>query len=302
MAFTFQEIRGRGNDVGEMDGAVPVMVRLKQARLETGRTVEGLAEELNIRVGQLEALEDGRFDALPALAYVLGFVRSYARAVGLDADTMVLAFKQERQIDRPQSDLNFPKPIGQSKLPGRLVFATSVVATLLLYGFFLTDSGPALFAEGSVSPVTQTAALPSAAVLPEPASTLAGDLAGDLARDLPTDSAQDLAQTQVAEPDVAAAAGPAETPAEIIVRAHHDAWVRISDPAGQTVYSGVLRAGSDHRLPVATGLVLTTTNAGAVSVAIGDEVIDRLGPDGAMAQSLPLDGERLKAMAALALR
>ncbi|MBX6747575.1 MAG: helix-turn-helix domain-containing protein, partial [Acetobacteraceae bacterium] len=91
---------------------------LRDARLALGLSVEDIAASLRIRRGYLVALEEGRLRDLPALAYALGFVRSYARALGLDEDEMVRRF---REVSGPavqrKTDLVFPEPVPERGVP-----------------------------------------------------------------------------------------------------------------------------------------------------------------------------------------
>jgi cytoskeleton protein RodZ len=56
-------------------------------------TREQLALVTKVSVRQIEALETGRFEHLPALVFSRGFVRSIADHLGLDADRSVAAFR-----------------------------------------------------------------------------------------------------------------------------------------------------------------------------------------------------------------
>ncbi len=47
--------------------------------------------------GVVEALESGEEARIPPRAYVVGYLRSYAAAVGLDADEVVLRFEEAAQ-------------------------------------------------------------------------------------------------------------------------------------------------------------------------------------------------------------
>ena len=59
---------------------------LRDARFALGFSIEDIAASLRIRRPYLVALEEGRVRDLPAPAYAVGFVRTYARALGLDED------------------------------------------------------------------------------------------------------------------------------------------------------------------------------------------------------------------------
>ena len=57
---------------------------LRQGRATRGMSIEDVAKITKIQARILEKLETGRFEGLPADVFVRGFVRSFARCVGLD--------------------------------------------------------------------------------------------------------------------------------------------------------------------------------------------------------------------------
>jgi hypothetical protein len=62
---------------------------LREARLRQNLDFPELEERTKIRPKYLRALEDERFDLLPAPTYVRGFLRSYAESLGLDGQPFV---------------------------------------------------------------------------------------------------------------------------------------------------------------------------------------------------------------------
>jgi hypothetical protein len=62
---------------------------LREARVRQELDFPELEERTKIRPKYLRALEDERFDLLPAPTYVRGFLRSYAEALGLDGQPFV---------------------------------------------------------------------------------------------------------------------------------------------------------------------------------------------------------------------
>lgn len=72
---------------GEYDGA-----RLRSARLRRGLEIEDLATITKINPRYLRCLEEEALDQLPAAVYVQGFVRSFARCVGLDPTAAVTGY------------------------------------------------------------------------------------------------------------------------------------------------------------------------------------------------------------------
>ncbi|MCC6386038.1 MAG: helix-turn-helix domain-containing protein [Dehalococcoidia bacterium] len=62
---------------------------LRDARVQRGISIEQVAQETRISPRFLQALEDERFDELPAPVYVRGFLRSYANFLQLDPEPLV---------------------------------------------------------------------------------------------------------------------------------------------------------------------------------------------------------------------
>jgi flagellar biosynthesis protein FlhG len=68
---------------------------LKQLREARGIDIHEISHKTKIGVGHLRAIEDERFDLLPAVVYVRGFLQEYAKALRLDV-AHVLATLLER--------------------------------------------------------------------------------------------------------------------------------------------------------------------------------------------------------------
>lgn len=68
---------------------------LRQAREAQGFSLAEVANALKLNVRQVEALEAGRFDDLPGLAFTRGFLRNYARLLKLDVAPLLA------HVDRP---------------------------------------------------------------------------------------------------------------------------------------------------------------------------------------------------------
>ena len=68
---------------------------LRAARLRRGDDLATVSRALKIRKDHLEAVEEDRLENLPGRTYAIGFVRTYAGYLGLDATEMVERYKQE---------------------------------------------------------------------------------------------------------------------------------------------------------------------------------------------------------------
>jgi cytoskeleton protein RodZ len=66
----------------------------KQVRETKGLTVDEVASKTRIRSDFVKALEEGNFAKLPDQVFARGFVRSYARSLGLDEEDAIHRFTQ----------------------------------------------------------------------------------------------------------------------------------------------------------------------------------------------------------------
>ena len=109
-------------------------VELKAARERLGTSRAEFASRLRIREPYIGAIEEGRFGDLPGPAYAAGFIRSYADSVGLDGEDCIYRFKQETAADADRTQLRFPAPEAESRLPGARLLAVSVLLVAGVYG------------------------------------------------------------------------------------------------------------------------------------------------------------------------
>ncbi|PCI23953.1 MAG: hypothetical protein COB67_12205 [SAR324 cluster bacterium] len=75
---------------------------LKSKREELSYTVEHVSEVTRISLSCLRNIEEGNLEALPGLVFTRGFIRNYAKLLGLESDWMIEALNQTYE-----SQLNF---------------------------------------------------------------------------------------------------------------------------------------------------------------------------------------------------
>ena len=81
--------------VGEME---LIGARLNQARLMANVALQDIADRTKISLRFLSAIENDDFSALPGRVYIFGFTKAFARAVGLDEESMVAALREKMQL------------------------------------------------------------------------------------------------------------------------------------------------------------------------------------------------------------
>ena len=93
--------------------------RLQKARRCKEISLHQVSEETKINKEYLEALEKEEYDVFPAKVYVVSFIRSYARYLGLDAEAFVHIYKKEHSGRKDKMDLNPEFPIVVSQGGGK---------------------------------------------------------------------------------------------------------------------------------------------------------------------------------------
>ncbi len=118
------------------DSAAPVGDQLRSLREAQGLDLSDIAARTRIPLRHLEAVEASDYAALPSQTYALGFVRSYARAVG--ASDIDLAAQLRAELGREP----LPAPgVGRvtnpsilRALPSKLLAWTALVLAILVIG------------------------------------------------------------------------------------------------------------------------------------------------------------------------
>jgi len=113
---------------------------LRAARLNVGMERREVAVKLHIKGSYVHAIEDGNFDELPASVYAYGFVRSYAELLELDEDLIVRRFKNEWEGLGTSTQLAFPEPPEEIRLPrGPLIIGSCLLAAVIYGGWYMVS-------------------------------------------------------------------------------------------------------------------------------------------------------------------
>lgn len=114
----------------------PLGARLKAQRHAMGLSLDEAAKRSGVRREFLSALERHDLGALPTVGYGLGYVRAYARVLGLDTVQAVADFKRDSEVphdlNRPHSPHFVPKR--RLRLPRGTIPALGVVSAVVMLG------------------------------------------------------------------------------------------------------------------------------------------------------------------------
>src|SRR4051794_39983789 len=78
-----------------MQSAASVGAALRATRQRLGRSLQDVSDATRIKRSYLEALEEMRLEDLPSRPFTIGYVRAYARSLGLDPEIAVERFKED---------------------------------------------------------------------------------------------------------------------------------------------------------------------------------------------------------------
>lgn len=118
--------------------------RLRAARMEAGIDLSDVATRTRIPLRHLVAIEAGDYASLPAQTYCIGFVKSYARAVGADEVALTRDLRSELGLeghDRSGSQVDFDAA-DPARVPTKWLAWTALgVALLVGLGYALLTKG-----------------------------------------------------------------------------------------------------------------------------------------------------------------
>ncbi|MCD9567944.1 RodZ domain-containing protein [Pseudomonas protegens] len=102
---------------------------LRQARESNGWSLAEVAHKLNLTVSSLSNLEAGAFDKLPGHTFARGYIRAYAKLLGMDQAVLVQEFDQYTGTDSQGSSVH---ALGRIEEPVRVSHTILRIVSLLL--------------------------------------------------------------------------------------------------------------------------------------------------------------------------
>jgi cytoskeleton protein RodZ len=275
--------------------------RLRREREMRGITLDEITESTKISRRHLEALEREHFDQLPGGVFNKGFVRAYARFLGLDEDQAVADYSAASN-EQPEPENKFPLEVHEqpdrdlnprrSSLP--LVFAiAALIGVLVGYGFWIKSkphnseaientrqSAPASAVNAPQANVPAPSAITPSSSEPIKASAQPAH-STPVTKPAPPEAA---AVPRSTEPRPAAAPGESADPPPSVkekaffvqVKAKEDSWVSIVAD-GKSVMQRVLPADKQKKIKAGKTLVLRTGNAGGIEVSFNGHPLGALG-------------------------
>ena len=264
---------------------------LFKERRRQGLSLGDISRQLKLSVRQVEALERDDYSGYKGPVFIHGFIRNYAKLLGLDPEPLIRA--TDSMLDPPVTPAVMPREqerlqpmrVGGRKYrfwPAAIVVLLVGIAILVYFGGrHAPEAGrtaSTVAARDKTAPSSKVAAEAKSvadtrgrteskpevesAVKPEAKpEAKTGPRAGNVAHRLPPE---------------AGAAGAAEPAGRVTVRMifEQESWVEIKDRAGNTIFGQLNPAGSRRSVSGEPPLSVVVGNAGGVRLFRGDKSID----------------------------
>ena len=249
--------------------------RLAAQRERAGLSITDVAATLRLHPNQVRAIEQGDLARLPALAYVRGFIRSYARVVNLDPEPLLsdlnakLAPVRDSVVDGMATEYEAARAAGRERRFPQWAMGIALVILIALgiIGWQTTMQSPS--APPKQVAVVPAATLPAAPPASPPVADSATPAASSETAANPAAVIEPVpAPADTAEPTIAptrAASGAAPT---VLLRFTGDSWAEVMDRNGKILLSQLSSAGAEHALDGELPLNVVIGDANFASVEV----------------------------------
>ena len=236
---------------------------LSAARQAAGLSLQDTATQLHIQAKFLDAIERLDKEPLPSLGYVLGYVRTYSRFLGIDENYAIAQFKTNIEAPKNFGVSGRPHhvPKRSLQLPKGSAAIGAVLACVLVVGSWYGMQSDAKSAP--VMPVSAKAA---------PAAQTGADTAT---------ASQENWGFKPVEPTK-------DNPNIISLKAIGPSWVQVVGADGTVLMSRIMVPGEIFETNRESEPVLSLRDAGAIELYVGGARIGLIGARGASAKNIAL--------------
>ena len=292
-------------DQPELDGQLPGFPGhlLRQAREEQGLSQKETARDLHLTSKVINAIEEDDFELIPSFVFARGYIRSYARHLGLDGQALVaefdLAYGVPNNSAKPMSAIR--KGVQQSK-PGdtwvkliSIVFVVGLVAASIVW--WQSQNGSQMLPQLSSGAEQE---LPSGtlvegldtddanldllllltnesevdAIVPEAESIIESEQAQVVVVEPVVDPVVEAVTEQVPK-EVTDAVVLLPNQAQLVMVFDKDCWVEIKDANGKMVLSDLYSAGDTIEQVITAPIeVLLGRSSGVATMTFDGRTID----------------------------
>ncbi len=260
---------------------------LKQKRESLGLTQQQVADRLRLRVSIVQNLEANQFESDLVATFIRGYLRSYAKAVGVSEAEILDAYEKSTAVEpKDQPMQSFSKKTKRAKSDSNIMTITWVILAILLGMSSLwwwqnhRDSSFDASQDAEVSAV-----LDNEATLQDSTSGQEFATVNELTEENGEEPVEEVEpQESVEEPVAVEETKPepaVETPAvvkELLAMSFSaDCWIQITDATGKTLWTGIRKSGQTLNLRGQKPLKVVLGAPEGVTMTFASEEIDLSG-------------------------
>ena len=287
------------------------------ARLKKGLTQEQASKILKVKVSIIKDFEDGNDFELHGLAYKIGFVRSYAFLLELDADVLVEEFKESLQLNTYKEDYKFLTPNTEARKFLPIGAVLSLFIFFIIYtGWYYSDrnnnvnhvsnqvlennktnfstKNDYIIIEDSID-TNKSVSLDNKKNINKVEKIILDTKIEVQDKNIENNGEKNLTSENLIKSvgieanEMSAKANERNPNTELVLKAIGNSWVEIEDINGNILMTRLMRPGETYIVPNINGLTLNTGNAGVLSLSRGDIFLPSLGDVGEIIKARPLN-------------
>ena len=265
--------------------------QLQLARQAKELTQQDVSNTLRLSLKQITDLENSDFSALPEPMVTRGFIRNYARLLGLDAEPLLAAYRAQVPDRLPdsivtQSSIRYEMPVRQARPSFKYVLiALVLISAALVWHFNTPQTTKVLPEKQSVTGLNQN--LPT--TLPEVALPLAerkvdasagteialppmGNSTPAIAQQSPVVEDKSISKPEDArKPEPKSSSLVAKT---VSVTCTEATWIQVKDKMGKVVFEKKIPAGASESFEGDAPLRVLIGNAKATQITFAGKPVD----------------------------
>ena len=272
---------------------------LRAARQRKGEDIASVSRGLKIQKDHLNALEESKFDLLPGRTYAVGFVRSYARYLGLDASSLVERYKAEIAGfgEAEENEIYVARDVEPKYPQGTIAFVTLLLIGVAYGGYYLQASANQMLTERETEIPDRLEAVVAEPPQEEGARLLAplensAEAQGFSSRSAssgPIEGEVRAVQSVAVELPPGQTYGMRNANSRITLRIHETTNVRVVGADDTLFINRTLSPGDVYQTPDIADMTISTANSGAVELILDGTPLGFLDSSGAAANALSLN-------------
>ncbi|WP_194270546.1 helix-turn-helix domain-containing protein [Glaciimonas soli] len=277
-----EEMAGAEASAPVSDGLHSVGAQLANARKQHGWAVEDVASQLKLAPRQIDAIEQDNYNALPTMVMTRGYIRSYAKLLGLDPAAILpstaSATDTAGAFSSSQHGGNTSRSLAQSNIPfeseGRISVKWIVVGVAVVLAAIAATQFGGLSALHSSS-VASAESVESASTDKDATGKTDDEILANA--NTPPSAVASNPQATVA---VGATGVPAPTVApgadnnQLSLHFKQDSWIQVKSADKKILFSGIAKADATETFSLDQPLSVVIGNISGVDATLRGEALD----------------------------